>query len=86
MTEDLSIFLDDFGVLCNGVRVLFEEPDGLESLGYDGVQAPGPTIIFTTGSLILTAGQAVEIEGRFFKVRAEPRRIDDGKFSEARLK
>ncbi len=85
MTEDLSILFDDFGVLCGTVKVLLEEPDEGLGLGFDGVRASGPRIIYPTGSLALTAGQVVTVGGQSFKVRTEPRKIDDGKLTEASL-
>lgn len=82
MNEDLSLFLEDFGVLCNGVKVLIEESDDILSLGLEGAQVGVKKIVFVTGSLAFAVGQTVIAGGQSFKVRSEPRKIDDGAFSE----
>lgn len=81
-SEDLSIFLEDFGVPCGGAKVLIEESDDLIPMGIEGAQIASKRLVFATGSLAFAVGQTVTAGGQSFKVRSEPRKIDDGAFSE----
>lgn len=85
MTEDLTPFFEDFGTPVNGVNCIFEESDDPMSVGFDGVISAGPKLFYPTGSLTLTVGQAVTVKGRSFKVRTEPRRIEDGAITQVEL-
>lgn len=85
MTEDLTPLFEDFGTLVNGVKCIFEEPDESFGVGFDGVGTSSPRIFYPTGALALVAGQAITVKGRSFKVRTDPRKIDDGAITQAEL-
>jgi hypothetical protein len=85
MNENLAAYFKVFGTLVNGVRAIFEEADEDLGIGFDSVQATGPKLYTITGSLIVNVGDQLTIDGRVFKVRKEPRKLDDGKISQIDL-
>jgi len=87
ITEDLDVFLADFGVSCTAGDTT---ANGI--LDMPGEVVAGGMVLSTDYSLTarhsnfgtLTAGDAIEVDGEDYTVR-ENRRIGDGKFVEIAL-
>ncbi len=87
MNEDLSVFLNDFGVTCTAGAVT-----GLGILDMPGqVIADGMVITTDYSLLVRTAdfggllyGDSITVNGTAYTVR-EARKLDDGVFSELLL-
>lgn len=87
--EDLTVFTSDFGepATVAGVthNVIMNKPDamlyGESQVGHDFVMC-----YITTDFLDLVNNVAVTVSGVSYKINGAPRRLADGKFSEADLK
>lgn len=86
-TEDLDIFMADFGstVICGIVSGLgnFDEPDE-DVAGISISSDPSVLVISEKFETVAQRGAAIKVDGADYKVRAF-RKIGDGKFAKITL-
>lgn len=85
--EDLDIYLQAFGTQCTrpadgasfvGVMDMAEvELDA----GPDGIDGDAMELCYRVGTVTLKRGDVLSIDGETWRVRGNPKRIDDGKFA-----
>lgn len=87
--DDLPVFLADFGVTAMALgethNVIFNKPDAVI---FDDMQASADFSMryLTSEFANLHDGTTIVVEGSTYKVRGEPLKVADGKFSMASLR
>lgn len=89
-TEDIAVFLADFGVPCsaNGTdfKAIFDQPDDLVGFSGADVVSRSYAITYITTDISLSKEDTVIVNGTTYKVRQSPQMQDDGATTQALLK
>lgn len=90
LSEDLAIYIADFGVPCSkgttNFKALLDQPDDIVGFGAADMVSRSYAITYVTGVVTLVSGDAVTVNGASFTVRHPPQQLDDGAFTQAVLK
>lgn len=89
ITEDLAVFLADFGLPCvaGGVSFLglLDQPDELLELQRASAHSRQYELKYCTADVTLARDASLTVNGVAYTVREAPRQVDDGAFSRALL-
>lgn len=88
-TEDLDVFLSDFGLACIAGSVSFvgilDQADEIIDLTRANAHTRQYMLTYKTSAVTLARDQAVTVNAVAYTVREAPRQIDDGAFSHVLL-
>lgn len=88
-SEDLSCYLDDFGVTCKKGTTTFigilDMPDTVYDLGGMSMQSTEYKLTYRSADASLSNGDALTVDGVAYVVRSPADKLDDGLFSAAKL-
>lgn len=89
LTEDLSVFLLDQGVLCSvggtAFTGLLNQPDVVLDLQRASAHSRQYELVYQTSAVDIAYDAAVTVNGQAYVAREHPKQVGDGAFSSVLL-